>query len=195
MRKTAVKIQEPAPADRQVNAKDFWKLMVPRITVLVTTVDAKGRADVAPFSFTAPVSFDPPMLMISVGLNKHSYWNIMQKKEFVVNLPTEKMLDKLWIAGGRWSEEESKIERAGLKTKKSDIVGPPVLTECAVSFECYVEDTKKCGDHIMILGRVVKIHVKEEFLDDEGRLKVDLVRPPLHVSDNLFAFPYVTKKA
>ena len=68
------------------DVKDFFKVMAPRLTVLVTTMDSKGRADVAPFSFVAPVSFDPPLLMISVGTNKHSYWNITQKKEFVVNI-------------------------------------------------------------------------------------------------------------
>ena len=177
-----------------MDLRQFWKIMAPRLTVLVTTVDSKGKPDVAPFSFTAPVSFDPPLLMISVGMNKHSYWNIMQRKEFVVNIPTEKMLEKIWIAGEKWDAEASKIERAGLRTAKSEKVAPPRLTECAASLECYVEDARKCGDHVIVIGRVVAITVNEEFLDEEGRLKVDLVRPPLHVAENLFAFPYVTKK-
>ena len=175
------------------DVRDFWKLLVPRLTVLVTTMDAKGRADVSPFSWVAPVSFDPPLLMISVGPNKHSYWNITQKKEFVVNIPTEKMLEKIWTAGEKWDPEISKIERAGLKTEKSEKVGPPRLTECVVNLECYLEEAKKIVDHILIVGRVVTANVNEDYLDDEGRLKVDLVRPPLHIADNLFAFPYVTK--
>jgi flavin reductase (DIM6/NTAB) family NADH-FMN oxidoreductase RutF len=61
--------------------------------------------------------------------------------------------------------------------------------------ECYLEDAKKYGDHVIIVGRVVAVNVNEEYVDEEGRLKVDLVRPPLHVSENVFAFPYVTKKA
>jgi len=174
--------------------EEFWKILAPRITVLVTTMDAKGKADVSPFSFVSPVSFNPPLLMIAVGANKHSYWSIMQKKEFVINIPTENMLEKIWIAGGKWDKEVSKIERAGLKTEPSEKVGPPRLSECVASLECYVEDAKKYGDHIIIVARVIKVHVKEEFVDEEGRLKVDLVRPPLHVSDNLFAFPYVTKE-
>ncbi len=177
-----------------VSPNDYWKILAPRITVLVTTMDSRGRADVAPFSFVAPVSFDPPLLMLAVGTNKHSYWNITQKKEIVVNIPTEEMLEKLWVAGEKWDPEVSKIERAGLKTEKAEKVGPPVLPECVASFECYVEDARKYGDHVIIIAKVIKIHVKEEFLDEEGRLKVDLVRPPLHVADNLFAFPYVTKE-
>jgi flavin reductase (DIM6/NTAB) family NADH-FMN oxidoreductase RutF len=174
--------------------KQFWKLMAPRLTVLVTTVDAKGKPDVAPFSFVSPISFNPPLLMIAVGMNKHSYWNIMRKKEFVVNVPTEKMLEKVWIAGEKWDAEISKIERAGLQTLKSEKVAPPRLSECVANLECLVEDAKKYGDHIIVVGKVVAIGINEDFLDNEGRLKVDLVRPPLHVSENLFAFPYVTKK-
>ena len=174
--------------------KNFWKLLAPRLTVLVTTMDSKGRADVSPFSWIAPVSFDPPLLTIAVGPNKHSYWNITQKKEFVVNIPTEKMLDKIWTAGEKWDPEISKIERAGLKTGKAEKVGPPILTECVVNLECYLEEAKKIGDHVLIIGKVVNIKVNEDYLDDEGRLKADLVRPPLHIADNLFAFPYVTKE-
>jgi flavin reductase (DIM6/NTAB) family NADH-FMN oxidoreductase RutF len=54
---------------------------------------------------------------------------------------------------------------------------------------------KKYGDHVLIIGKVVAMSINDEFVDDEGRLKVDLVRPPMHVSENLFAFPYVAKSA
>lgn len=177
-----------------MDIRNFYKLMVPRLTVLVTTMDKNGRADVAPFSFVSPISFDPPLLMVAVGTNKHSYQNIIQKKEFVVNIPTEKMIEKIWIAGEPWSAEASKIERAGLQTEKSEKVGPPRLKECVANIECYLEEAKKAGDHVLVIGKVIEINVNEEYLDDEGRLKVDLVRPPLHVGDRLFAFPYVTKE-
>lgn len=180
-----------SPAD----IRHFWKLMAPRLTVLVTTVDSKGRPDVAPISFVSPVSFDPPLLMISVGVNKHSYWNLIQKKEFVINIPTEKLLEKIWIAGEKWDPEVSKIERAGLKTEKSEKVGPPRLSECVANIECYLESANKCGDHVIVVGKVIAIRARAEYLDEEGRLRVDLVRPPLHVSENIFAFPYVTKTA
>jgi len=168
--------------------------MAPKLCVLVTTMDEKGRADVSPISFVTPVSFDPPLLMLSVGPNKHSYWAMMRVKEFVINIPTEKILDKLWKAGGKWDEHESKIKRAGFKTAPSDKVKPPLLTECPINLECFEEFSKKAGDHIMVVARVAKIHVDPEYIDDDGYFKVDEARPPLHVADNIFAFPYVTKK-
>ena len=176
-----------------IKASDFHRLIAPRPTVLVTTVDDKGREDVAVFSWVTPVSFDPPMIALAVGPNKHSYWNITRMNEFVINIPNEKLLDKLWIAGGPWDPKESKLKKAGLKTKPSEMVRPPRLSECPVSLECVVENARKAGDHVIILGRVVKIHAKDDIVDDRGNLKVDIVRPPMHVADNLFAFPYVTK--
>lgn len=178
-----------------IDNRDFHKLLVPRPTTLVTTVSKRGREDVSPFSFTGPISFEPPLLMIAVGPEKHSYWSITQKEEFVVNIPTEEMLDKIWIAGGDWDEEQSKIEKADLETEESDLVAPPILSECPVNMECIVEDARKVGDHILVIGEVRKIHVDEDKIDDKGNLKVDIVRPPLHLSGDKFAFPYVSKRA
>jgi len=189
------KAPDEKPAERVYELKNYSKLLGPRPTVLVTTVDLQGRADVFPMSFISPVSFDPPLLMLAVGTNKHSYWNIIQKRQFVVNIPNESMLDKIWAAGDKWDPEISKIERAGLKTSKADIVTPPLLPECAISFECYVNDAKKYGDHVIVIGEVVKIHADKEFVDEEGRIRADLLRNPLHISENVFAFPYMIKKA
>ena len=192
---TIPKEEDTAEKKPEYELKNYSKLLGPRPTVLVTTVDLQGRADVFPMSFVSPVSFDPPLLMLAVGTNKHSYWNIIQKRQFVVNIPNESMLDKVWTAGDKWDPEVSKIERAGLKTAKADIVTPPLLPECAISFECYVNDAKKYGDHVIIIGEVVKIHADKEFVDEEGRIRADLLRNPLHISENVFAFPYTIKKA
>ncbi|MBI1973302.1 flavin reductase family protein [Candidatus Micrarchaeota archaeon] len=175
--------------------RDFWKVLAPRLTVLVTTMDRQGRTDVSAFSFVSPISFDPPLIGIASGVKKHSYDNLLQKREFVVNLPTEKMIEKIAVAGQKWDPHVSKIERAGLKTKPAVHVGPPLLAECPVSAECYLEEAKKYGDHVLLIGKVIALHVRDELVDEKGRLKVALVRPALHVADNLFAFPYVSKEA
>jgi len=179
----------------KIDNRDFHKLLVPRPVLLVTTTSKRGREDVSPFSFTGPISFEPPLLMLSVGTQKHSYWSIVQKEEFVANIPTEEMLEKIWIAGKDWDEEQSKIEKANLETEESELVGPPLLSECPVNIECIVKDAKKTGDHVQVIGEVKKIHVDEDKIDDEGNLEVDMVRPPLHISGDKFAFPYVTKRA
>lgn len=179
----------------EIENKDFHKLLAPRPTLLVTTVSKRGREDVSPFSFVGPVSFDPPLLMLSIGPDKHSYWSITQKEEFTVNIPTEEMLKEIWIAGGDWDKEKSKIEKAGLKTEESELIGPPLLSDCPVNMECLVKDARKIGDHVLVIGEVRKIHVDEDAVDEEGNLKADIVRPPLHISGDKFAFPYVTKKA
>ena len=174
--------------------REFYKMMSPRLTTLVTTMDARGIADVATYSFVSPVSFDPPMLMLSVGINKHSYWNLMSKKEFVVNIPTEAMSPKLMVAGEPFDPHISKLERGGFETFSSRVVGPPSLAGSAACIECYLEDAKKYGDHVIIVGKVVAITADEGMVDEENRLRVDKARPPLHITENRFAFPYVEKK-
>lgn len=178
----------------EYDLRNFYKLMSPKLTMLVTTMDRTGKVDVAPFSFVAPLSFDPPLIGISVGPNKHSYWSMIQKGEFVAHIPTEQLVEKIMLTGKKWNKDTTKLEVAGFKTIDADKVGPPIIKDCPVSFECYVEDTKKVGDHILIIGRVIAVHVQDnDNVDEDGRLKVDIVRPPLHVSENVFAFPYITK--
>ncbi|RLG21816.1 hypothetical protein DRN74_00095 [Candidatus Micrarchaeota archaeon] len=174
--------------------REFYKIMSPRLTVLVTTMDARGVADVAAFSFVTPISFDPPMLLLAVGPNKHSYWSITTKKEFVVNVPSEELAEKIMIAGEPFDPKASKIERAGFETIPSKVVGPPSIKDCVANIECYVEDARKYGDHVIIVGKVVAVRVRDDAVDEEYRLRTDKIRPPLHISDNVFAFPYVEKK-
>ncbi|MBI4214689.1 flavin reductase family protein [archaeon] len=178
-----------------LDPREFAKVLAPRLTVLVTTMDKNGRMDVSAFSFVSPLSFDPPLIGISSGVKKHSYDDLLQKREFVVNLPTEKLVEKIVIAGQKWDSKVSKIERAGLKTRKAVHVGPPILSECPVSAECYLEDARKYGDHVLLIGRVIALHVRDDSIDEKGRLKAALVRPALHIADNLFAFPYVSREA
>lgn len=172
-----------------MDVREFWKIIGPKPAVLVTTIGENGKPDVAPFSFIAPVSFDPPLLILSVGPNKHSYWNITRRKEFVVNIPTKKMLDKVWTAGQKFDSQVSKIERAGLKTEPSTRVGAPRLSECIAHMECYLESARKTGDHILIVGKVMELNVNPRYLDDRNGIDITKVRPPLHLYENKFTFP------
>jgi len=171
-----------------MDPKNFWKMLVPRLTVLVTTLDDNNKADVAPFSFISPISFDPPILMISIGINKHSYWNIVRRKEFVVNIPTKKLTEKILVAGEKYNPNVSKIERAGLKTKPAKKVGAPRLSECIGYLECYLEDAKKIGDHVAVYGKILVLDVDEKYLDDKMALNLKKVKVPLHIYENKFAF-------
>ena len=61
----------------------WYKIMAPRTTVLVSTVDAQGRTNAAPFSFVMPVSGKPPILAVAMAPTRHTLANIKETGDFV----------------------------------------------------------------------------------------------------------------
>ncbi|MCS7139119.1 MAG: flavin reductase family protein [Candidatus Nezhaarchaeota archaeon] len=133
--------------------------LYPRLTVLITTCSSDGRFNVATFSFIMPVSFEPKYLAFSVSPHRQTFKNLNEIKEFVVNIPTEDMLDKVWICGTKSGRDVNKFELAKLEIIDSRKVKPPRIKNCPIQLECKVEFMKEFGDHYIVVGRVVEEHI------------------------------------
>jgi flavin reductase (DIM6/NTAB) family NADH-FMN oxidoreductase RutF len=138
------------------------KLLYPRFIVLITTCDRNGRPNVAPFSFMMPVSFNPKYLALSIAPERHTYKNLEETGEFVVNLPTEEMVNDIWICGTKSGKDVDKFSLTKLKTVGSVKVKPPRIEGCPVQLECKVEFVEKFGDHYLVVGRVLEEHVERK---------------------------------
>lgn len=136
------------------------QLIFPRVVALITTCSREGRANVASFSFLMPVSFNPKYVAFAIDPSRYSYSNLKENGEFVVNIPMEDMLEKVWICGSRSGRDTDKFSLAGLTTLQSVRVKPPRIAGCPVQLECVVELDRKFGDHHLIVGRVVEEHVE-----------------------------------
>lgn len=136
------------------------QLLYPRLTVLITTCDARGNPNVATFSFVMPVSFEPKYVAFSVAPGRHTFSNLREVPEFVVNVPTFDMLSKAWLCGQCSGREVDKFKLSGLTPVPSLRVRPPRVKECPIQLECVVELAKEFGDHWLIVGRVVEEHVE-----------------------------------
>jgi len=150
------------------------KLLSPRIVVLVTTVDEKGRINAAPFSFCGPVSFDPPMLWLGVRSFQHTYQNIKKTGEFVVNTVSEDFTQKAVYCEKNYPYGVNELEKEGLHWYDSKIVKPPRVKEARVHLECKFIKEVETGDHIMIIGKVVAADaedLKNDFTPDFAKLK------------------------
>jgi len=66
------------------------RLISPRLTVLVNTVDEKGELNSSPYSWIFPLSFDPPFIGVGIGgKKKDTYINSKRTGEFVVCVVSE----------------------------------------------------------------------------------------------------------
>ena len=167
----------------------YYRLLVPRPAVLITTRDAEGIANAAPFSFIMPVSNDPPIIAFAAAPDRHTLANIKETKEFVINIAPKHLVEKLWLCSKKFPKEVSEFEKAGLTEKESQMVRAPSIEECVAWIECMLEYQEQLGDHVVIYGRVIGTDAKEELLKEEGYLDITKSQPIMHVGGKEFSVP------
>jgi flavin reductase (DIM6/NTAB) family NADH-FMN oxidoreductase RutF len=155
--------------------------VVPRPIAWVTTVNAAGLVNVAPFSSYNYVATSPPMLAINIarragdGAVKDSARNILETGEFVVNVATEATLDLVHRSGWEFGPDVSEAEALGLELLPSRHVRAPRLAATPVQMECRLDQAVVLGRGIntLYIGEVVAFHLSDAVYD--GR-RVDAVR-------------------
>jgi flavin reductase (DIM6/NTAB) family NADH-FMN oxidoreductase RutF len=169
----------------ELELNQFYRVLAPRTTIIITTTNKKGEVNAAPFSFTMPVSTNPPLLAVASVPTHHTFQNIEESGEFVVNIPPEDILNELWITSEKWPEGVNELEKAGLSTTKSLKVNPPGIKECIAQLECEMEWHQLSGDHQLIIGRVVAATTRSDSIK-EGLLDVEKMKPLLHLGGKDF---------
>jgi flavin reductase (DIM6/NTAB) family NADH-FMN oxidoreductase RutF len=160
----------------------------PRPICFASTIDLEGRPNLAPFSFFNVVSANPPVIVFSPnnsgrdGTPKQTFLNAKAVPEVVVNVVSYAMVEQMNIAAAPWEHGVSEFEKAGFTPVASDLVKPFRVAESPVQIECKVIDIKEFGDGggsgKLIMAQVVKMHVKEEVLGEDGKIdpfKMNLV--------------------
>ena len=150
-------------------------LVAPRPIALITSMDEEGRLNAAPFSAYNYLCTDPPIIGVGVTnrssetfVPKDTARNIRRTGEFVVNIVTEDIAEKMNICATEFPEEMSEVELAGFTTAASEKIKVPRLAEAHAAMECREFTTMEIGRSRIILGRVVGIYVEDRFLDPEG---------------------------
>lgn len=150
-------------------------LVVPRPIGWVSTVSKEGVYNLAPFSFFNAVNDEPPVLMISVGDRddgslKDTVRNILDTGEFVINVVTQELFEKMLISAQEFPPEISEFERAGLTPAKGKKVRAPYVKEAKACFECKLYKHEKIYDMHVIFGKALLIRVCDEVADEQGRI-------------------------
>jgi len=150
-------------------------LVAPRPIALITSMDEQGRLNAAPFSAYNYFSTDPPIVGVGVTnrtdhveVPKDTARNIRRTGEFVVNVVTEDIAQKMNICATDFPAEMSEVELAGFTTVASQKVKVPRLAEAHAALECREYATLEVGRGRIILGRVVAVYVEDQFVDPRG---------------------------
>lgn len=91
----------------------FKAIIAPRPIGWISTLDTRGRPNLAPYSFFNAVHSRPPMLAFTSESMKHSAANAIATGEFVFNLATRPLFEAMNISSGTLAEGESEFAAAG----------------------------------------------------------------------------------
>ena len=156
-------------------------LIAPRPIALVTTLDAAGRVNAAPFSAFNYMCADPVLVVLGVANRmeqkdsvsgrptpKDTAQNIRARGEFVVHVVNESLAEAMNICAIDFPPGVSEIAEAKLTTVPSSRVAVPRIAEAPACLECREVTTVERGNSRVVIGEVVYAHVREEFIDPAG---------------------------
>jgi flavin reductase (DIM6/NTAB) family NADH-FMN oxidoreductase RutF len=155
------------------------KLISPRLTVLVNTLDEKGELNSSPYSWIFPLSFNPPLIGVGIGgKHKLSYVNAKSSGEFVVCVVSEDFGQRAISCEKAHKPGDKLWEKHGLHTQESKKVRVPRIREARAVLECKMTQFLEYdGDHVVLVGEVVHA---------EAESGLDEINPLLHDSGEEF---------
>jgi len=170
---------------KSLKPKQIYKLMtsiiVPRPIAWISTVSRDGIYNLAPFSYFAGISSEPPLLLVSIGskspgIKKDTWKNIEETGEFVINMVTEDILEKMNQTSLPYESEVDEFREAGLTPIPSSVVKPPRVKESPVNIECRRFQIIEIGLMGLIFGEILKVHVRDDILNEKGYVDTTKLR-------------------
>jgi flavin reductase (DIM6/NTAB) family NADH-FMN oxidoreductase RutF len=171
---------DPAEHPQRQIYKLMTGIIVPRPIALVSTVDAQGNANLAPFSFFAGVGSAPPTVLFCPALRpagtnmaggrKDTLRNVEETRELVINVVSEAIAAQTNLTAAEVDREVNEFNLSGLTPLASQIVKAPRVAESPAQMECRLMQVIYTGDKpasgVIVLGEVVRFHVREDLVED-----------------------------
>ena len=181
---------------RTLSSTAVYKLLissvVPRPIAWVSSVDAAGVANLAPFSYFMAITDEPPTIAFScsprAGNRKDTLRNVEATREFVVNVVDDDSAEQMNLSSGDYPPETDEFVLANLTPAPSLVVKPPRVAEAPINMECRVVRILPVGKAHLTLGEIVQWHVRDDVYDAAtGRLDMHRLRPVGRLTGNLYS--------
>ena len=164
----------------------FKSLIFPRPIGWISSVDKKGNANLAPYSYFNAIADNPPQVMFAASSNdkplnkKDTLLNILATKEFVVNFATSVTRKEMNLSSIDAPRDEDEFIISKLKKRKSKLVNAPSVAESPVNLECKLLKTLRLKSNnrkynTMVIGEVIGIFIKDSFIKN-GRVNSTSMR-------------------
>jgi len=179
---------DPAELETPVLHSYLLSAVAPRPIAFASTIDEDGNPNLSPFSFFNVFSANPPIAIFSPArrvrnnTTKHTLENVKLTKEVVINVVNYDIVQQMSLSSTEYGDGVNEFEKAGLTSIASDVVKPFRVKESPVQLECKVREVVELGNEggagNLVICEVVRVHVSEAVLDENGKIdtqKIDLV--------------------
>jgi flavin reductase (DIM6/NTAB) family NADH-FMN oxidoreductase RutF len=176
------------PRNHGLKYNPFKALVAPRPIAWVSSMDAEGVLNLAPYSFFNAMAEFPPTIVFAPnnprpgGGRKDTLANIEATNQFVVNLCNFDLREKMNLSSAHVDAGVDEFELTGLtpvpcnRVKVPRVGEAPVALECEFMFRTRLPSTHPKIENNVVFGRVVGVHIADELIVD-GRVRMDLYRP------------------
>ncbi|WP_428512585.1 flavin reductase family protein [Roseovarius sp.] len=161
----------------------FKAIVTPRPIGWIGTLDGSGSANLAPYSFFNGLGAYPDQVYFASDGAKHSFVNARDRGEFTFSLATEDLAQAMNVSSESLPYGTSEFDAAGLEKGDPVEISTPFVARSPAAFECVtiqtlqLEDrTGKLIDRYMVIGEVVRTHIRDEFICN-GRFDTVKARP------------------
>ena len=152
-------------------------LVYPAPVLIVGTYDREGKPNAMTASWGGICCSRPPCVSVSLRKATYSYGNIIERKAFSINIPSQEYVreaDYFGIASGR---KENKFSAAGLTPEPCDHVDAPFVKEFPLVLECRLIQTIEIGRHTQFIGEILELKADVSVLDERGIPSMEKVKP------------------
>ena len=168
--------------------------IVPRPIAWITTMNAAGVVNLAPFSFFNGVTANPPVVQVCIAHRqpeKDTLANLRANGEAVVHLVHGDCLDAMHASGAEYPADISETEALGLPHRPAERIRGRVLLRPELAFECRLLQLIPVGDpptHLCLL-EVVLAHVAPAMAMADGLPDPQLLRAVARLGGNSYLLP------
>ncbi len=160
--------------------KLFTELTLFPMPVVVVSSGTLESPSLSTYIWVSQFNEDPLILAVGMKPKRTTYKVLKELKEFAVNIPDEKLLEKVDLIGTSSSSSENKIKNYDLIMEKGEEIDTIVWKECPVIYECKFIDEIPFKDHTMVIGEVVNVQARKDVT--EGVTVVQELSRPLIAS-------------
>ena len=160
---------------KDISTKDVYKFSIgavlPRPIAWVSSMDASGKLNLAPYSFFTVASNNPFTLLFcpqdsAPGVPKDTLLNIEAVPEFVINITNETTVQAMSASATSLPHGTSEFDYAKVTPAASETIRVPRVAEAPAAFECVRHEIVRVGAGAVVMGRVTCIHIDDAFYDN-----------------------------